>query len=566
LNILEKFFKYKKYLKLFEANINGYHILFNTEPSIFQDSNNKSLIAILNNDQYKVFSLIQTRVYHFTENNQIVFHENNQVKMVNSKKDKFDLQETLDDLKRAFCSVSKIEQKAYNIYLHRLNKNIAGDSLQDWLTAEKECLVEAIKIVDFIIKFLQSNQELVIKTLDDLESKNIIYDYTKYEVSLGEKLLTYSSNIKQDLTLKTAKKSTINIIFHTTDKCNLTCPYCYLDKEREHLSREDGRLYLERIFDITKSYEQIELTYTGGEAFLNYDVLIYLIEYSKNLAQKYNLILKQNIFTNGTLLKEDKIQQIKNIAPDTNFRITLDGIEEIHNKTRYYKNKKGSFKDIENGVKLLKKYKLNFSFTTVINYHNWQYIPELIEYYLQNGYTFTIGLENEYKESLETIRNSKKQCLLNVNMNELVKMMLRAFEIINKYPPQPVSLMDNLFQLSSMSTYTCSGGVNTFAVSEKGSVSACHNSMDMSFGSIFDDDILKIATGNTCGFVYSILERNVCNKCLWGFICRGGCPLLARAVYGSLKAPSPFCQFYKTLLPEAVKMEALRLIRLKENI
>ena len=49
--------------------------------------------------------------------------------------------------------------------------------------------------------------------------------------------------------------------------------------------------------------------------------------------------------------------------------------------------------------------------------------------------------------------------------------------------------------------------------------------------------------------------------CEWKYFCTGGCPLESYRATGRYDVKSPNCNIYKTIFPEALRLEGLRLLK-----
>lgn len=103
------------------------------------------------------------------------------------------------------------------------------------------------------------------------------------------------------------------ILIELNQKCNLDCKYCFY---RDY-GRIENELNFEKIIEKNvQNYDEVYLT--GGEPFLNKDIekiIDYLNEKKKKI----------NIFSNGVLLKDFKLERLKKILKKINkLIITLD--------------------------------------------------------------------------------------------------------------------------------------------------------------------------------------------------------------------------------------------------
>jgi len=55
--------------------------------------------------------------------------------------------------------------------------------------------------------------------------------------------------------------------------------------------------------------------------------------------------------------------------------------------------------------------------------------------------------------------------------------------------------------------------------------------------------------------------KSGCRDCTYRYYCSGGCPLETYRATGRWDVSSPNCRIYKALLPAALKLESLRLMK-----
>lgn len=139
-------------------------------------------------------------------------------------------------------------------------------------------------------------------------------------------------------------KCTFDIIY----QCNLKCIHCFQEENilnhRYYLSTDD----IKYIIDELKALGCMEVLLTGGEVFLRQDIdeiMAYIT------SQKMGMV----IFTNGTLLTEDKIKSLKKYSI---FRVGVSiygASPMVHDSITKVE---GSFEKSINTLKLLKKHEI----------------------------------------------------------------------------------------------------------------------------------------------------------------------------------------------------------------
>lgn len=123
-----------------------------------------------------------------------------------------------------------------------------------------------------------------------------------------------------------------HIQWHITELCNLKCIHCYGEPWREEPNIEQLKLVINKIVDFVSElkYEELVVTITGGEPFMKpefYELIGYI---DKN--ERFNIIKKINIITNGTILPKESLQKIKKLNM---IYISLESLQrEINDKIR----------------------------------------------------------------------------------------------------------------------------------------------------------------------------------------------------------------------------------------
>ena len=187
---------------------------------------------------------------------------------------------------------------------------------------------------------------------DTSENKSIQTD--KFATKSLIKPLNFFHHLHKSINKKNQLPS--YFIFFPTSRCNLSCSHCFY---HDSLNKRFNELTLDEINSFTNTMEPLlTLTLTGGEPYLRHDLdQIARIFYNNT---KVPII---NIPSNGWYLeKMDKqIRNIMNWCPEVflNQMISIDGLEEDHDKIRMGKHK-GSFKKAVETIHHLKKLQKEF--------------------------------------------------------------------------------------------------------------------------------------------------------------------------------------------------------------
>ena len=158
---------------------------------------------------------------------------------------------------------------------------------------------------------------------------NFSIDGTEYFFD-GESLQLYAGsypNDPEEKNLVNKDESTLSkVTFYVTDKCNGNCVYCYEDKGTSLMDIATADRAIEYL---SSNYSTInELSIFGGEAFLNFPLIKYLVE---ELTQRMT-IHTYSVVSNGILITDEHIE----FMSQYHFQVTisLDGPDYIHDALR----------------------------------------------------------------------------------------------------------------------------------------------------------------------------------------------------------------------------------------
>lgn len=139
----------------------------------------------------------------------------------------------------------------------------------------------------------------------------------------------------------------------TTYACNLACIYCYEGKgELENKSMDEKTVkcaikFIQKLANHDNS-TALRVALFGGEPLLNMPINLILAKESQEWCEENNRDFFMNAVTNGTLFTEKNVEDLAQY--NCSFLVVIDGPQEIHDQRRIYKNGKGTFNNIIDGL------------------------------------------------------------------------------------------------------------------------------------------------------------------------------------------------------------------------
>ena len=384
-------------------------------------------------------------------------------------------------------------------------------------------------------------------------------EYNKFIISVDNKI--------EEL----EKKATPNFLVVPSYACNLQCIYCY---EQTYMIKgttnidplEMVDLQFERIDKIMEVYEKqhgkttddIRITIMGGEPLLrcNLKTISYIFEQTKK--RNYTL----DIVSNGVDL--NYYIELFNKYKDTlnHIQITVDGVKEIHDKRRIFRDGRGSFDlimnnihlSIDNGITIVLR--VNVDATNInelsdlantlveeFNY-NKKLLPYL--YLLQDG-----GCSGESNIVNEKIGIEKIFELEDINPN--MGIFRKKFH--------PADFIDSIFKDEPYQPVLrhCGAMKNQFILDCKSNVYKCWHGIgnnDYRVGTFYPKYELDEEKINAW-FNRSVRILGKCKSCKYRYICGTGCPAAKHMSENNMDVKEPSCVDYneliKTIILEKMK-------------
>jgi uncharacterized protein len=156
---------------------------------------------------------------------------------------------------------------------------------------------------------------------------------------------------KQDLDRKFASfitNKSLELIIFPTEKCNFRCHYCYEDfsigKMNDSVISSVKELLKKRVQN--QDLKLLKIAWFGGEPLIAKDVVLAISKYAKYLAdENVDLRYLGSMTTNGYFLNVATARDLLE-AGVQQYKVSIDGSREIHDRTRLRADGKGTFDTI----------------------------------------------------------------------------------------------------------------------------------------------------------------------------------------------------------------------------
>jgi len=343
-------------------------------------------------------------------------------------------------------------------------------------------------------------------------------------------------------------KADFGFQWHITDRCNLRCSHCY--QEDYSGSNELGLDGLKQIADeiirtLTKWDKKGDIAITGGEPLLKKEVFPLI-----NYLESSNEIATVDLLSNGTLINESIVEQIRELKKIRCVQISLDGAFAKSNDAI---RGEGTFEKAVEGIRSLRKSGISVNIMFTLQRRNVEDIPSIIDLAVAEGISFlTIerfvptGSGARINDELLSPEKIKKTFGY---ISERAEQEINRGGLTSISRSRPLWVMCNSntgFRSGDMSIKDtvggiCSIGLDGLCILPDATVLACRR-LPIPIGNLKEDSIENIWF--TSDLLWQIREkRNIkgkCNSCDLVFQC-SGCRAMAYAVTGDFLESDPQC-------------------------
>lgn len=332
----------------------------------------------------------------------------------------------------------------------------------------------------------------------------------------------------------------LSVIFQLTDKCVLSCKYCFARGAHLGDNPKVSSDLLEKVISqaFLTNHPNVTFEWTGGEAFLmGVEFYKKVISLQKDYATKpyYNCVQ-----TSGYLFDKELIDFL--IDNDFDISVTIDGTKEIHDANRPSQSGTGSFEQVIATRDYIKQRKGECGFISTITKNNLGHEKEMLEFFR------TLGIHSFHSNPyIYFDKNIVKDKSLALDNNDYASYFISQFNAwyesgqLEPIPHTVDYLMTGLSSKKSASFTLCTFGgrclTNFIAITPNGDCYNCPKFTghpNMLLGNIYQSSIPQILDIKTNSKMMEMVKQRMeamhkCSdsNCRFAFLCNGGCPYLS---------------------------------------
>mgnify|MGYP001351535671 CR=1 FL=1 len=314
--------------------------------------------------------------------------------------------------------------------------------------------------------------------------------------------------------LKSFSEDSLGIIIVPTMNCNFACPYCYEDGlPKDIMTEEIQKKVIRFIESFNCAKNDVQLCWHGGEPLLAFNAMVRILD---KLYSNPNIkITRHDMVTNGYLLTKDKIEILRKYNLGY-VQITIDGLEEDHNKSRPLKSGLPTFRKIIENVEYILNYHPECFVNIRINVHenNKERIHLLYTELTDKWKNFNCYIHMVY---VSPYNHCKVEC---VKLSERIPFFR---DMYRKYG------VNNIDFFPKKEEYGCSAtNQNSYIIGPFGELYKCWVDVgkpEHVIGTV-DDKIANLSLVSEYLVGTDMFGDEKCQKCFLFPVCDGGCNLI----------------------------------------
>jgi uncharacterized protein len=343
-----------------------------------------------------------------------------------------------------------------------------------------------------------------------------------------------------------------------TDQCNLNCSYCYVPRTSAEsvMSEQTGRLVVDAIFRSAQAhgYGKVKIKYAGGEPLLHFARIESLHRYATQRAAQLGIALHSVVLSNGTLLTPPMLKMFQELQ--LALMISMDELPSPDKGQRSRGDGHRVAVEVQQCVDLALHHGVTPLISITLTNQNAPDLPGVVRWALTRNLRFSISFVRKPRLAID-------RGAFQLDADKAIPSLRAAFEVIERDLP-PWSLLYGLLDhvnLAVAHTRACGVGQNYLVFDCKGNVTGCHMQTDSTVATAAMPDPLSVVRTAFGQLNADVDARKGCQGCDWRYWCGGGCPGVTLQAHQPREGQSPYCSIYRSLLPDVLRLEGLRILK-----
>ena len=321
-----------------------------------------------------------------------------------------------------------------------------------------------------------------------------------------------------------------------TQRCNLACDYCYIDKKNAAISIPIAQRILTFLFAVLKEDERLEIGLFGGEPLLEFDLVKDLIALIQSQEEYTPERVTISVVTNGTLLTDDMLRVFldKGIV----LCISCDGPPELQDAHRHFRDGRGSSPLVEKNIRRSLEYFPLLPVNAVYSPETLPLLPAVVEYMI------SLGVRNIYLNPEISAHWSRQDAEMLPGVYAAIGKIY--VEHYTRGTPKYINLIDSKIALILRGGYKanerCRMGSGEYAFAPSGNIYPCERLVGSDDGKThcIGNIEREFVPGKTCAAISCSAINAECSQCGIKEYCMNWCGCTNYYSTGRYDVVSPF--------------------------
>jgi uncharacterized protein len=310
-------------------------------------------------------------------------------------------------------------------------------------------------------------------------------------------------------------------------KCNMGCTYCYAQggafgAPPQNMPLKTALNAVDLLFREARPGDKVSLSFLGGEPLLNRSVIRAATEHAAALAAVRKSVLTLSITSNGSLIRSEDLEFFE--THGFAVTISLDGVGDVHNRHRPFKNGKGSYEPVLERIRpaLDQQRLMQVSARVTVTPENLDLVPTL-EAFVEMGF-HSVGFSPLLNAPAGGELGRENLAIMLEQMIACGGRLETAVAAGRRYPfSNMVTALKELHR-GTHNPYPCGAGIGYFGVDADGALYACHrfvNDDDHIFGSV--EKGVDLVRQHAWMEQRHVNHQEPCRDCWARYLCGGAC-------------------------------------------
>ena len=324
----------------------------------------------------------------------------------------------------------------------------------------------------------------------------------------------------------------LNCQLEVTTTCNNKCLHCYnhwrTSSETEvPLLLANGRKIMHMIADAGVH----EITFTGGEPLLNFNVLVACLKLANELD------IKPYLNSNLVILTKQKAKTLKDLGINSVLTSVMGPNAEVHDAIA---QRKGAFKGTLVGIGIAQDAGIRVSANMVVSRRNLGFIKDTAKLVV------SIGIKNFNATKVGCPGNCSDFSDMSLTKDQFIQYMTELVAVSKEtnlkcghLEPYPLCTLASVDGATELESRRCPAGVVTCTISSSGDVRPCSH-LDIQYGNLLKKNLIEVWQRMDDWRRAAYVPQS-CSSCKMLSMCGGGCRMESKMhSNGDLSAVDPY--------------------------